>query len=106
MKSTRILLCLAVLASMAGLAYVGQQAAPAGSKIVSAAQQFLDSLSAEQKAKATFDFDSKERTKWHFVPLQDAQRKPTRKGLPLEDMSPEQKKAALALVAAGTSATG
>jgi len=32
-----------------------------------AADRFLATLSAEQKAKATFDFDDKERFNWHFL---------------------------------------
>jgi hypothetical protein len=40
------------------------------------------------------------------VPLQDKQRRPTRKGLPLGEMTPEQKEAALGLVRAGTSPEG
>ena len=106
MKLTRILVALVLLAGMAGLAYVAQQVESPGLKMAAAAQKFLGSLSPEQKTKAAFDFDSKERTRWFFVPLQDANRKPTRKGLPLEEMTADQKKAALALVAAGTSAQG
>jgi hypothetical protein len=106
MKLTRILVAVALLGGMAGLAYVAQQAESPGVKMAAAADKFLSSLSADQKAKAAFDFDSKERTRWFFVPLQDAQRKPTRKGLPLEEMTAGQKKAALALVAAGTSTLG
>jgi hypothetical protein len=106
MKLTRILLAVALLAGMAGLAYVAQQVVSPGLKMANAAQKFLSSLNDEQKAKAAFDFDSKERTRWFFVPLQDKNRKPTRKGLPLEEMNADQKKAALALVAAGTSDLG
>jgi hypothetical protein len=74
--------------------------------MVAAAQKFLDGLGADQKSRTTFAFDSKERTNWNFVPLQDKARKATRKGLPLQDMTPEQKKLALGLLAAGTSKHG
>jgi uncharacterized protein DUF3500 len=106
MKLARIALAVTLLGGLGALAYVGQQAEPAGTRMVVAAQQFVDSLSAEQKKIALYDFDSKERTTWYFVPKQDAQRKPTRKGLPLQDMNPSQKKAARALLAASTSAVG
>jgi hypothetical protein len=106
MKLSRVLLALALLVGLAGVAYVSQRAETAGQKMARAAQQFLESLSAEQKAKATFPFDSKERTNWWFVPREDKKKQPTRKGLPLKEMTDEQKKAALALVAAGTSASG
>jgi hypothetical protein len=106
MKAIRIMLAVAVVGGLAGLAYVAQQAEPAGAKMVAAANKFLDSLSKEQRGRATFDFDSKERTNWHFIPLQDKERKSTRKGLPLQDMSAEQKKLALDLLGASTSSVG
>jgi hypothetical protein len=101
-----MLLALMMVAALAGVAYVRQVNEPAGSKMVNAADRLVASLNAEQKTKATFDFDNKERFNWHFVPLQDNQRRPTRKGLPLEEMTAEQKEAAKALVAAGTSSDG
>jgi hypothetical protein len=105
MKLSRVLLAATLLVGLAGVAYVSQRAETAGQKMARAAQKFLDSLSADQKMKATFPFDSKERTNWWFVP-REGNKKPTRKGLPLKEMTGEQKKAALALVAAGTSASG
>jgi hypothetical protein len=101
-----MLLALALAASVAGFAHVAQRAEPPGAKMVAAAEAWLQSLTADQKAKATFSFDDKERTNWHFVPRQDKNRKPTRKGLPLEEMTGPQKKAAEALVRAGTSPSG
>jgi hypothetical protein len=106
MKALRIMLAVVVVGALAGLAYVAQQAEPAGVKMVTAANKFLDSLSKEQRARATFDFDSKERTNWHFIPLQDKERKSTRKGLPLQDMTADQKKLAIDLLAASTSNIG
>lgn len=106
MKLTKTIFAGAVLASVAGLALVAQQTAAPGGQMVAAAQKLLGGLSEEQKTQATFAFDDKERTNWNFVPLQDKARKSTRKGLPLEAMSPAQKKAALDLVRAGTSDTG
>jgi hypothetical protein len=106
MKLCRLSLALVALISLSGLAYVAQQAEPSGTTMVLAAQNLLDLLKAEQKSQATIPFDSKERTNWNFVPLQDTDKKSTRKGLPLQDMTAEQKKAALALVRAGTSESG
>src|SRR5690606_7954847 len=71
-----------------------------------AAQKFLNSLTPKQKQQTVFPFDSKERTNWNFVPMQDKQRNPTRKGLRLEEMTEKQKEMAIELVAAGTSKTG
>ncbi len=106
MKLTRMLLAGMVLVSLAGVAYVSQRPALPALKMAQAAQQLLEGLSAEQKAKATFPFDSPERTNWWFVPKEDKKKQPTRKGLPLKEMNEAQKKAALALVAAGTSERG
>lgn len=106
MRVIRFMLAGIVLSTVAGLAYVAQQIEAAGAAQVVAAQDFLSSLSAEQKQTATFPYDSKERTNWNFIPLQNKERKSTRKGLPLEAMSAEQKRKALALLKAGTSGRG
>lgn len=106
MKTLRIALAFATLALVTGLAYVAQQV-NTGANIVSAAQAFVDTLSADQKKQGVFAFDDEERFNWHFIPLQDkATRKYTRKGVPLEEMSDKQKSAALALLKAGTSESG
>lgn len=106
MKLGRILLAGVLFAMVASVAYVAQRPASPGVKMVAAAQKLLDSLAADQKKKAVFEFDSKERTNWWYVPRQDAKRNPTRNGLALLDMTAEQKKLALTLVAAGTSTAG
>jgi hypothetical protein len=106
MKLTRLFLSLVALAALTGVAYVNQATESAAGKMAVAAEKFLGALDAEQKTKATFPFDDKERLNWHFVPLQDKDKKSTRKGLPLESMTAEQKKAALEIVRAGTSMEG
>lgn len=106
MKLSRLILGALIVIGLSGVAYVAQQAEPSGSKMAGAAEKFIAGLSAEQKTKAVFDFDDKERLNWHFVPLQDRDRKLTRKGLPLEGMTAEQKQAALELVKSGTSDRG
>ncbi len=106
MKLLRVLLAVPAVAVLAGVAYVNQVTETAGSRMATAAEKFLGTLTADQKKNATFDFDDKERLNWHFIPLQDQAKKSTRRGLPLEAMSKEQKAAALELVRAGTSATG
>jgi hypothetical protein len=106
MKLLRAGLALLVLMGLCGVAYVAQVSEPAGLRMTNAAEKFLAGLTAEQKAKAVFDFGNKERLNWHFVPLQTDSRKSTRKGLPLQEMTPEQKEAARNLLKAGTSAQG
>jgi hypothetical protein len=106
MKLSRMLLALAFVGLLAGVAYVRQANESSGTKMARAAEKLLSSFTPQQKDKAVFGFDDAERFNWHFVPLQDAMKKSTRKGLPLEDMTEEQRKAALELVKAGTSERG
>ncbi|MCU1237776.1 MAG: hypothetical protein JWP63_5743 [Candidatus Solibacter sp.] len=63
------------------------------------ANRLLAALTPEQRAKATFPFEDKERVNWFFVPIE-------RKGLPLREMSPYQQRLATALLSAGLSQAG
>ena len=71
MKSLKMALALVALMAVTGFAYVAQLAETSGLGMVSAAETFVGSLSADQKKQAIFDFDDKERFNWHFIPLQD-----------------------------------
>jgi hypothetical protein len=106
MKLRRMVLALGVMAALASAAFVAYNAESPGGQMATAAQRFLELLDKDQKQKASFAFDSPERTNWYFTPQQDSAKKYTRKGLPLLEMTEEQKKAALGLLAAGTSAEG
>jgi hypothetical protein len=106
MKLHRLGLAALALALLAGLAHVVQVAGPAGVGMADAAQKFLAGLTPELRAKAQFPFDSPERLKWAFVPLQDAEKRPTRKGVRMEEMTAPQREAALALLRSGTSRSG
>lgn len=79
---------------------------PIGRRMADAAQRFLDALTQEQRAKTCFSFDDPERFRFAFVPLEDAEHRPTRKGLPLSDMTPAQREAALQLVRTAVSDSG
>src|SRR3954471_11827486 len=69
------------------------------STMTEAANRFLVSLTAEQRAKATFKFEDAERVNWFFVPIE-------RKGLPLREMGAFQQRLATALLSAGLSQSG
>jgi hypothetical protein len=71
----------------------------ATAEMATAANNFLAALTAEQKAKATFEFAGEERTNWHFIPRE-------RKGLPIKEMTQEQRLLAHALLATGLSNRG
>src|SRR5215813_11893776 len=102
----RIGLGLATVGFLAGVSLIAQEKQPAGSRMTGAAQAFLNLLSPEQRAAATFSFDDPERVNWHFVPLQDQAKNSTRKGLRLEKMSAEQKAAALKILRSALSPGG
>jgi hypothetical protein len=106
MKLLRLLLAVPVLGLVVGLAFVAQSNETAGAKMTAAADKFLASLNADQKNKALLEFDDKERFNWHFTPYQDSGKKPKHRGLPVEEMTKEQKDAAMALLKAGTSGSG
>ena len=63
------------------------------------ARTFLATLNARQRSGASFRFDDAERANWAYVPRR-------RSGLPLGDMSPEQRAAAFGLLATGLSERG
>ncbi len=91
------------------ISFVGVSCMGAGSgtqddvaRMVDGADQFLMSLSDEERALATFDFASDERERFHFVPPETFERH----GFPLEDMSAEQRDLAHALLGTGLSQRG
>ncbi len=71
-------------------------------KAVQAANAFLATLSPAERGKGTFGFNSSQRTGWSNLPSGIFQRN----GLRLGDLTPEQRSAAMALVAAVLSREG
>ena len=67
--------------------------------MLQAANAFLASLEPEQRSKALFEFEDAERVNWHFVPR-------SRRGLPLKEMSAEQRGLANGILRAGLSRRG
>jgi hypothetical protein len=63
------------------------------------ANSFLGSLQPEQKEKAAFALDDDERLNWHFIPRD-------RKGLRMDEMQPQQRLLATALLSSGLSHRG
>jgi hypothetical protein len=64
-----------------------------------AANNFLAALTDEQRARAVFAFDSDERKNWHFIPR-------SRLGLPIKEMTHEQRLLAHSLLVTGLSSQG
>src|SRR5439155_17863469 len=63
------------------------------------AKNLLVALTPEQREKARFEFSNEERKNWHFIPR-------PRKGLPIKEMTQEQRLLAQALLATGLSNRG
>ncbi|HWF17887.1 MAG TPA: DUF3500 domain-containing protein [Verrucomicrobiae bacterium] len=70
-----------------------------GEEMADAANNWLNALTPEQQAKATYPFENDERFDWHFIPKE-------RKGLPFKEMTPAQQKLAHALLSTGLSPRG
>jgi hypothetical protein len=68
--------------------------APSASMMSAAAETFIRSLSAEQRAKATFAFEDEQRLDWHFIPR-------ARKGIPFKELDSAQRLLGNALMSAG-----
>ncbi len=82
-----------------GLAALPIHAHPVEDEMAEGAKNLLAALSPEQHKKACFDFAEAERKNWHFIPR-------ARLGLPLKEMSHEQRLLAQALLSSGMSSRG
>lgn len=91
----------AILMAQYGWAQQNSPAMPLAASMSQAANQFLTALGGS-RGKASFAFDSPERTRWHWTNPQGF----PRNGLALKEMTPAQRTAALALLRSGTSEAG
>jgi hypothetical protein len=73
---------------------------PPATQMQTYAGAWIETLDDAQRKRALLDFDGPERTDWNFIPL------PTRKGLPLMDMTVPQQTAALRTLRAALSEAG
>ncbi len=89
---------LAPLIAVSALA-VAYARIPAAQTMAVSAKAFVDSLTPEQRQKATFKIEDEERFNWFYTPV-------PRKGLPLREMTAGQRQLAMALLAAGLSQQG
>jgi hypothetical protein len=100
LTALRLAVAATLIATFTGAAIIASQKTAANMQ--KAATLFLDSLSPEQKAKATFAFDSDERLRWHFIPNETF----PRKGLMIKEMNESQRRLAHDLLRSGLSARG
>ena len=75
---------------------------PSAATMSAAATRFLESLTPEQRQRATFAFDGAERTHWNFIPTEIF----PRNGLTLGQMNQSQRRLAHDLLKAGLSQRG
>jgi hypothetical protein len=99
MRTARPSLILAAMGVVALAVWAGAQADRSGPSMGVAAGRFLAALDAGQAAKARFAYDDPERLNWHFIPR-------ARKGLPIKEMTPEQRALAFGLIESGLGAAG
>jgi hypothetical protein len=86
-----------ILALLAALTLCLPHLSPAhdaGPQMAAIAKMFLNSLTPEQRQKATYKFDDAERENWHFIPRE-------RNGLPMLEMTPQQRLLAQAMLNTG-----
>jgi hypothetical protein len=96
----RLAVAITIAVTFLGGAMVASQKSAAN--MSKAAAQFLDGLSADQRAKAALPFDGEERLRWHFIPNEMF----PRKGLMIRDMNETQRRLAHDLLRTGLSARG
>lgn len=94
MKRTSLLAILVFAVSASG-----QSQTAVNQNMTTAATNFLQSLSTDQKQKVKFEFDVEERYNWHYIPRE-------RKGIPLKELSASQYKGAMDLLHTALSDTG
>ncbi len=100
LTALRMSVAAALLATFsASIMFASQKSA---ANMVKNATAFLDSLSADQKARAAFPFEGEERLRWHFIPNEMF----PRKGLMIKDMNETQRRLAHDLLRSGLSARG
>jgi hypothetical protein len=99
MRKLTVVAAVVILAAVGGATIASSRSVAAMS---AAAQKWLDSLNAEQRARASFAFDSEERQRWHFIPNESF----PRKGVTFKEMEESQRALAHALIKTGLSARG
>ncbi len=108
---TRLIACSALLAlgTLVWSGIAAQEAAETKKKVkakaqalrpVANARAFVATLDPAAREKTMLEFDSDSRVQWHFIPME------TRKGLPIMEMSSEQKDAAMKLLRSVVSKVG
>jgi len=99
MRGIKLSLLLASVTVVGFALWAGAYVEQTGSRMAAAASRFLASLSKPQAEKTTFAYDSLERLNWHFIPR-------GRKGVPIKELSSEQRALAFGLIQSGLGGSG
>jgi Spy/CpxP family protein refolding chaperone len=97
--NTRFRLCLLVTLGFCLLTTLPSLAGAPGEEMATAARRFLDALTPEQRAKASFEFKADDRQDWHYIPKD-------RKGITFKELDAKQRQLGLALLRSGMSEGG
>jgi hypothetical protein len=100
MRSRWFALTISTILLLAAGASAAYRIVAPGVAMTTAANQWLGSLSDDQKKIGLLEYDAPVRVDWHFIP------KATRKGVQYRDMNEAQRKAALALLRSTVSEIG
>jgi hypothetical protein len=100
MSSRRVSLGIALIAVLFAGGWLLAKYQGVGGGMTRAAESFVGTLSAQQRERCVLAYDDPKRLDWHFIPKND------RKGLQIKDMTPEQRKAAHALLRSALSQVG
>jgi hypothetical protein len=100
MKQKWLFLAFALVLSLGAFAAIrGAVRHHSAAGMAEAAKNFLDSLTPEQRAKATFAFGDEQRFDWHFIPRE-------RKGIPFKELNEKERKLAHDFLKTGLSQRG
>jgi hypothetical protein len=99
-NALRLAVAAVIVAVGLGASTIASQKSAAA--MAKAATQFIDSLSADQKARAVLPFDNDDRLRWHFIPNEMF----PRKGIMIKDLNESQRRLAHDLLRTGLSARG
>lgn len=99
LNTLRLFVAAVIVTTLGGAMFASPKSA---ATMARAANQFLDGLGPDLRAKAAFPFEGDERMRWHFIPNETF----PRKGLMLKEMSEAQRRLAHDLLRTGLSAQG
>lgn len=98
-QSLLTLLAFTVMTTLLPDAHAQEERIALTQEMLDATDNFLGSLSADQRAQATFEFGDEERLNWHFIPR-------PREGITYKEMSASQREASTKLLQTFLSAKG